>query len=169
MKNFFLPYERKFRINNSVSAGWTAALVQKKKENAHRESGVPRTTSVDWRRVKPSVNQHYGICMLFTREPPSTFVWIIPEINQCPFSLALSLPSMPRHRRVRTIQETRQMALVCPLYVRLHHSGNVTIASFQLTRPYVFASTKLEEIEKFHRFRTRISKNLNLTYMINCS
>lgn len=37
------------------------------------------------RRVKPSVNQYYGICMLFTREPPSTFVWIIPEINQCPF------------------------------------------------------------------------------------
>lgn len=28
-----------------------------------------------------SVKQHYGICMLFAREPPSTFVWIIPEIN----------------------------------------------------------------------------------------
>jgi len=35
-------------------------------------------------RVKPSVNQYYGICMLFTREPPSTFVWIIPEINPVP-------------------------------------------------------------------------------------
>lgn len=49
----------------------------------------------DWRRVKPSVNQHYGICMLFTREPPSTFVWIIPEINQCPFPRAASHP--PRY------------------------------------------------------------------------
>lgn len=44
------------------------------------------------RRVKPSVNQYYGICMLFTREPPSTFVWIIPEINQCPFCGPLRLP-----------------------------------------------------------------------------
>lgn len=34
------------------------------------------------RRAKPSVNQHYGICMLFTLQLPSTFVWIIPEINQ---------------------------------------------------------------------------------------
>lgn len=44
------------------------------------------------RRVKPSVNQYYGICMLFTREPPSTFVWIIPEINQCPFCRPLRFP-----------------------------------------------------------------------------
>lgn len=42
-------------------------------------------------RIKPSVNKYYGICMLFTREPPSTFVWIIPEINQCPFYHSLPL------------------------------------------------------------------------------
>lgn len=49
------------------------------------------------RRVKPSVNQYYGIYMLFTREPPSTFVWIIPEINQCPFCRPLRFPPFP-HR-----------------------------------------------------------------------
>lgn len=82
------------------------------------------------RRVKPSVNQHYGICMLFTREPPSTFVWIIPEINQCPFPL--SLPSRCSGIvESAASQDSRQMTLVCPLYARLHHSGNVTIASSQ--------------------------------------
>jgi len=53
------------------------------------------------RRVKPSVNQYYGICMLFTREPPSTFVWIIPEINQCPFCLSLRFPLTVMESKLR--------------------------------------------------------------------
>lgn len=54
----------------------------------------------DWRRVRPSVNQHYGICMLFTREPPSTFVWIIPGNKPVPVP-SRSAPSTIRHRGVQ--------------------------------------------------------------------
>lgn len=124
---FFSPL--KFAINNSVSA----SNAPEERERSQGKRGSAEHVR-DWRRVKPSVNQHYGICMLFTREPPSTFVWIIPEINQCPFPRAT--PSFDATASSsRDPQESRQMALVCPLYVRLHHSGNVTIASLQVTCP----------------------------------
>ena len=43
---------------------------------------------------------------------------------RCPFDATMA-------SRSTDYQATRQMALVCPVYARLHHSGNVTIASSQ--------------------------------------
>lgn len=87
------------------------------------------------RRAKPSVNQHYGICMLFTLQLPSTFVWIILEINQ---RARVHWPSQCWTVLLAVVvvlsdsQEGRQMAPVCPLYTLLHHSKNVSAFSLSL-------------------------------------
>ena len=58
---------------------------------------------------------------------------------RCPFDATMA-------SRSTDYQETRQMALVCPLYARLHHSRNVTIASSQ--RRHVTVSFLREKKKK---------------------